>query len=237
MENVAVTEGIPITYRVREVRQNADGGYTILTDNCSNLPGIGNYNYTVTYEDITNYPASGQSPEIAPKEETIVVTTKVTNTLTRDMSVVKNWEDVPSDIKPLPTAKIGLFKQVTKENEEGEDIQTWEPVKTFTKEEIINNVQTMTWNKAESEDFLFEFVAPSSLMGTWKNIPKYDQNNQKITYGIFEVDSSGKQIEIPKDGGVFTSISGYKFIVSEGIKNDNGELIQGDLTVKKMEHM
>ncbi len=240
MENVAVTKGIPITYRVREVRQNADGGYTILTDNYSNLPGLNGYNYTVTYEDIKKFPASDPTSDAVPDEEnavprenTVVATTIITNTLTRDMSVVKNWEDVPSDIKPLPTAKIGLFKQVTKEDAEGEDIQTWEPVKTFTKEEIINNVQTMTWNKAESEDFLFEFVAPSSLMGTWKNIPKYDQNNQKITYGIFEVDSSGKQIEIPKDGGVFTSISGYKFIVSERIKNDNGELIQGDLTGEK----
>ena len=226
-----ITKRVPITYRVREVIVGSDGKLTVLEDNGNILPGSPgtNYKYMVTYTDENVFPPS-DNPEAIPSEngDTVVEKTVVSNTLTTDMSVVKDWKGVPSDI--TASAKIGLFKKVT-ETSNGNSINKWELVKHFVKGTPTESGQIMTWTEQEAdkpEDVLFEFAAPQSQMGTWKNIPKYDEQGNEIIYDIFEVDSSYKPIEILNGEGVITTtINGHSYEVIKGLQNSNGEQAMG----------
>ena len=220
-----VTTRVPVTYRVCEVRQDADGKYTVLTDDGSILPGSNGCNYIVTYKTEKEFPKEGQDSSAVPEDGTTVATTTITNTIAKDMSVTKTWDvpsDLAADLKTLLTAKIGLFKQIKSKNENGMDVQSWQLVKNFKKESSGDKkTQTMTWSASEANlenDYLLISDASSmSWSGEWKNIPQYDSEGNQIIYRIFELDDSNNPIEIPDSGSIIKTINGYTYEVIDGI--------------------
>lgn len=239
----SVTKRVPVTYRVREVKHTIVDGediYTIL-DDYDEFPGSNNYNYMVIYDDTIHFPSPGE-PNAVPEDNQLITTTKVTNNLTTDRYVMKKWEGIPSGI--TPTAKIGLFA-----NKGSIDIPQWVLVEDYVKtfdNEITDENNCIIWaqqnkltNKegvsAEKQPFILNLTynpdLSKSCEGGWKYLPRYDEKGEEIIYRIFEVNDSNEPIVVPENGnGSITTIDGYKYLVTEGMKDNNGTVTNGSGT-------
>ncbi len=70
-----------------------------------------------------------------------------------------------------------------------------------------------------------------SCEGGWKYLPRYDEDGKEIIYRIFEVNDSDEPIIVPENGnGSITTIDGYKYLVTEGMKDNNGTVTNGSGT-------
>ena len=216
-----------VTYRVRELKkvvENGEDKFIVLEDDNSKLPGEHTENpedYTVTYT-----PSD-------PEEVGSISKTTVTNTLTTDRYVTKNWEDVPKGI--TPKAKIGLYT-----NNGTEANPEWILVKDYVKiygsdSKITDEDNFITWtqqNEGENKkadvskepmDFILELTyEPNSgqCSGGWRDLPKY-KDGKEIQYSIFEIDDEGNPIILQNDNTIKT-IDGHKYEVSLGINGSNG---------------
>ena len=216
-----------VTYRVRELKkvvENGEDKFIVLEDDNSKLPGEHTENpedYTVTYT-----PSD-------PEEVGSISKTTVTNTLTTDRYVTKNWEDVPGGI--TPKAKIGLYT-----NNRTEANPEWILVKDYVKiygsdSKITDEDNFITWtqqNEGENKkadvskepmDFILELTYdPKSKQcsGGWRDLPKY-KDGKEIQYSIFEIDDEGNPIILQNDNTIKT-IDGHKYEVSLGINGSNG---------------
>ncbi len=226
-----------VAYRVREYTQDANGEFILLEDD----NGRFSEDYTVTYED-KQYKLS-QDTEASSNDETLTATTEITNTATTDRYVMKNWEGIPSGI--TPTAKIGLFA-----NKGSINIPRWvlveDYVKTFDNGKITDENNCIIWaqqneftNKegvsAEKQPFILNLTynpdLSKSCEGGWKYLPRYDEKGDEIIYRIFEVNDSNEPIVVPENGnGSITTIDGYKYLVTEGMKDNNGTVTNGSGT-------
>ena len=237
--------GEAVTYRVRELKKEdvSDSDteskfiFTVLANDGDKLPGnYGEWDYTVSYTDSQDFPGLSPSQKLTTDEERdnqLIATTTVTNTFEPkiDKHVVKKWEGVPNGI--VPTAKIGLFKQVIGTS----GILDWELVNHFSKKETAGN--SITWlNQGEDgaieQNFILDLTYNPSLtscQGEWKNLPKYE-DGKPVIYGIFEINASNERIEIPENGSVITTISGHKYEVIEGVADTNETDVNEDESSK-----
>lgn len=222
--------GEAVTYRVRELKKedisDTEDKFTVLANNGDKLPGkYGDWAYTVSYTDKHFSELSSKQTTDEERNNKLIATTTVTNTFEPkiDKQVVKKWEGVPNET--VPTAKIGLFKQVTGTSGTLE----WELVNHFSKKETAGN--SITWleqgeDGATEQDFILDLnynPSSTSCQGEWKNLPKYE-NGKPVIYGIFEINDSNIRIEIPENGSVITTISGHKYEVIEGVADTNEDV-------------
>ncbi len=199
---------VGLEYTVRELN-----GKTQISNNGS-LPGkyvntLGNYK--VTYAETIN------KPNVNDKDGTIRSKVIVTNSYTPktiDVSVVKEWKNVPQHM--TPTVTVALYKKLKTEPDTAY-VKVQGSDKTLTKPSVpVNNIYAVTEK--------------------WSNLSKYSAGKE-ISYIVYELRPDGSPITA--DENRITLSDGYEYKVSidtsdpTNVKLTN-EMISAKLLVQKV---